>query len=225
MINELDNNEIVHNNEIDDEIINDEIVSSLEKPKKIVKIKKPRTEKQLAADKRLSLMAKQRSEKRKLEKLKKEHEKNNNDLEINLHKIADVIEEKLIIKEDVDESNLLAKASILDIDDNKIDVIVDEKIDDVGDIPAMELVDIKPKKVIKKKKVVVNNKKKKVPKKQKVVYYSTDEEETDSDTEIVYKKKEKSLKSVVAEYKNDPGLMNSFPKPLYIQSNNRFMRK
>ena len=218
MINELDNNEIVDNNEIDDEIINDEIVSSLEKPKKVVKIKKPRSEKQLAADKRLSLMAKQRAEKKRLEKLKKEHAKNDKALEDNLHKIADVIEEKLIIKEDVDESNLLAEASILDIDDNKIDVIVDEKIDDV-------IVDIKPKKVIKKKKVIVNNKKKKVPKKQKIVYYSTDEEETDSDTEIVYKKKEKSLKSVVAEYKNDPGLQNTFPKPLYIQNNNRFMRK
>ena len=209
MINELDNNEIVDNNEID------EIVSSLEKPKKVTKIKKPRTEKQLAADKRLSLMAKQRAEKKKLDKLKKEFANNDKALENNLHKIADVVEEKLIDIENVADVNLLAEASILDIDDNKIDIIVDEKIQDV-------VIDIKPKKVIKKKKVVV---KKKVPKKQKVVYYSTDEEETDSDTEIVYKKKEKSLKSVVAEYKNDPGLQNSFPKPLYIQSNNRFMRK
>ena len=192
----------------------------MEKPKKLPKIKKPRTEKQLAADKRLSEMAKKRAEKKRLEKLKKEHAKNDKDLEDNLHKIADVVEEKLINKESkLDESNLLAETSILDLDDKKIGNeineinVVDEKIEDV--------VDIKPKKVIKKKKVV----KKKVPKKQKIVYYSTDEEETDSDTEIVYKKKEKTLKAVVAEYKNDPGLQKTFPKPLYIQSNNRFMRK
>ena len=64
MINEL-NNEINGINEIN-EIDN---VSNLEKAKKKPpKIKKPRTEKQLAADKRLSLMAKERAEKKRLEK-------------------------------------------------------------------------------------------------------------------------------------------------------------
>mgnify|MGYP003638668322 CR=1 FL=1 len=222
MTNELeinDNNEIV---EINDEPIN---VSILEKPKKKPpKIKKPRTEKQLQADKRLSEMAKKRAEQKRLDKLKKDHAKNDKDLENNLHKIADVVEEKLLIKEEVDENNLLAEASILeeplsinDKDDNKIDIIVDENIKDVE-------IDIKPKKIVAKKIKKAVPKKKKVPKKQKIVYYSSDEEETDSDTEIIYKKKEKTLKAVVKEYKNDFGLLKTFPKPLYLQSN-RFTKK
>lgn len=155
---------------------------------KPVKVKKPRTAKQLAADERLREMGKKRAAQKKLDKEKKIHTKNQEDLEINLNKICDVVEDKLDNKSDSIDTQTC--------DDNKEAVIkptvatvavVEVEVDKVEPTVAA----VEPVKLVVKKPKVDKPKKKRVPKKKKVIYYSSNDEETDSDTELVYIKKEK----------------------------------
>ena len=160
---------------------------------KPVKVKKPRTAKQLAADERLREMGKKRAAQRKLDKEKKLHENNQKKLEENLHKICDVVEEKLEAVENKEEVNLITEA-------------VKE--------PEPEPEPVAPP----------PQKKKRVPKKKKVIYYSSEDEETDSDTELVYVKKEKpqpKKKTVKTTIKKEEKPQVSYVVP---KRTNRFTR-
>tara|TARA_R110000822_G_scaffold58401_4_gene146138 strand:+ start:573 stop:1235 length:663 start_codon:yes stop_codon:yes gene_type:complete len=215
----------------------EEINELIDKP---VKVKKPRTAKQLAADERLREMGKKRAAQRKLDKEKKTHKKNQEDLEINLNKICDVVEDKLDNKLD---SNEIIEAQVCD--DNKAAIVEpvasleDTSVSECEPEPTVVVVEPEPVKLVVKKTKVndkkeianLKPKKKRVPKKKKVIYYSSNDEETDSDTELVYIKKEKQSLSAAVETKKKRTIKsvvkkdnNEEIKPISKRTN-RFFKK
>ena len=182
---------------------------------KPVKVKKPRTAKQLAADERLREMGKKRAAQRKLDKEKKLHENNQKKLEENLHKICDVVEEKLEAVENKEEVNLITEA-VKEPEPEPEPVAPEPEPEPVAPEPEPEP---EPEPV-----APPPQKKKRVPKKKKVIYYSSEDEETDSDTELVYVKKEKpqpKKKTVKTTIKKEEKPQVSYVVP---KRTNRFTR-